>query len=95
MRPTCYSKGTHMVWLLFEKVTQDMRLALSDRSEQLSISLARVSTLQGSHRADSPIYEVSPRAFRSVRFTDLSTDESLINRPLDERTLGQQSEQSP
>jgi len=36
MRPssteTCY-----MGWLLFEKVTQDMRLTLGDWSEQLSI----------------------------------------------------------
>jgi len=30
------SLGTHMGWLLFEKVMQDMRLPLGDRSEQLS-----------------------------------------------------------
>jgi len=33
------SQGTHRVWLLFEKVTQDMRLTLGDRSQQLSIGL--------------------------------------------------------
>ena len=37
MRPS--SKGTYGGWLLFEKVTQDMRLTFGDRSEQFSISL--------------------------------------------------------
>ena len=37
MRPS--SKGTYEGWLLFEKVTQDMRLILGYRSEQLSIGL--------------------------------------------------------
>jgi len=37
MQPS--SKGTYRGWLLFEKVMQDMRLTLSDRSEQLSIGL--------------------------------------------------------
>src|SRR6218665_2550462 len=39
MRPS--SKGTYGGWLLFEKVMQDMRLTLGDRSEQLSIDLIR------------------------------------------------------
>jgi len=37
MRPS--SKGTHRGGFFFEKVTQDMRLSLGDRSEQLSIDL--------------------------------------------------------
>jgi len=37
MRPS--SKETYRGWLLFEKVTQDMKLTFGDGSEQLSIGL--------------------------------------------------------